>query len=161
MPPTAPEELIDAGTPATPTAAAELIEAGTPATPGAAATLVEIVRDAGSVLTITGTLNDGTAPVSFPPLPAIQEIAGRAAWGTGDYLMRWFDNLPPSGGWGLNSADGAWTASGGASPELATGWAPVSPSTGTPVLTRSGGTAAAELIESGTPASPDAPGELI
>lgn len=172
MPPTAPGELIDAGTPATPTEAAELIDAGTPATPGAAAALLASYP---AWMRITGTLNPNAT--GYLPFQGVDAATGRPVYSTTAGSIpatgRWTRIIyPPDGGiaWeiqhyanGLAGSLALWPASPGEeiTPDLATGWAPDGSETGTPVVTPHEAVSAAELIDGGTPSTPAAPGELI
>ena len=111
--------------------------------------------DAGAGLSVAGTLTDGTNPVVFPVLTRAPDFGGKSAWSddgdpvdgigfaSGDvYRVYWktatFED--PDAYWLALWTDGVtgagWkSTSDVASPELATGWTAVSPSTGTPVIT--------------------------
>jgi hypothetical protein len=91
-----------------------------------------------ATLVITGSLNDGTDPVVFPPLSLLAvRYDDRPAWGDGgDHLVRYYANLP-GGGWGITSTEGFWGSSGGGSavrPDLVAMWIPIDPATGIPSL---------------------------
>ena len=173
MPPTAPEELIDAGTPATPTAAAELIEAGTPATPTGAHSLV-VGAVASDYDMIVGGVT--TPDMSGPLLEWAEAQEGKAAYSTGAFespgdnpyvLIIWTESaggkwtIKKATGGVLNGTDIFTSAEDVATPDLVTTWTAGGAATGTPVVSASTVTAAEDLIDSGTPASPTAPGELI
>ena len=159
MPPTAPVELIDAGTPATPTAAVELIDAGTPATPTEA---VELVDGAGGLTSINGMRVSGsTSPTGAnSDFTETGTMSGRprynGIWG----YIEWTSVL-----WSIGNGTSRFESASphGALPSDVEVWTPVNGSTGTLAVTRLQilPLAAAELIDGGTPATPDAPGSLV
>jgi hypothetical protein len=116
-----------------------LFDSETPPVPVAPANLLAVAALTGSTLVITGALNDGDDPVVFPTLSAGPTVAGHPSWESGgDYQVRYFDNLPPSGGWSLSSPTATWSSVGGgadATPDLVDTWTPVGDATGTPVVT--------------------------
>jgi hypothetical protein len=106
------------------------------------------------VMIVTGTLTDGTDPVTFPVLPYMDIYNGKGEYYAdgGDYSINWQGSQFPEG-WALyksvygvisvwtSTADvatpdlvpsGAWNAT--TNPDA---WKPVSPATGTPVVTAS------------------------
>lgn len=82
-------------------------------------------------MTVTGTLTDGSDDVGFSPADLNGIVDGKPAYGT---VVGW----SISGYWIINDIDtGAeWrSTSDTLTPDLATGWTPVSPATGTPTVT--------------------------
>lgn len=175
MPPTAPGELIDGGSPATPDAPGELIDGGSPATPDAPGELLG-GSGAGPGVTISGTLD----PDVTGHVPYLGTVGGRplctndgngivpsdtahlrVSYATGRWRIDWY----ATGGSGPRTS---WRANTGTelTPDLASGWAPDAGSdiepTGAPAIAWSPPPAApGELIDGGTPATPTAPGSLL
>ena len=82
---------------------------------------------------VSGTLSDGVSPVTFPVLEFAGMVNDRPRYsGSGATLSR------PSSLWTLTrsgASTGVWTSSSDVyTPDLATGWTPQSPATGTPVI---------------------------
>jgi hypothetical protein len=167
MPPTAPGDLIDSGTPATPEEPGDLVAAGGVPTPDEP---LGLIVSRGDGLSITGTLTDGTNPLIMPDLLPVPDFSGRRAWSESGLPVTDEESGSSvywSGGiWQISYTDGEnltewWSIGDAPSPAEVEEWDPRGSATGQPVVTLEGATAAAELIDSGTPATPDAPGELV
>lgn len=166
MPPTAPVELIDAGTPATPTAAVELIDAGTPATPTEAGGLVDgaVTSDGMNGMRVSGSTSPIGINVDYNSVNNFgtpQTENGRTKYVVGiAYVIRWTGTL-----WSVEDSVARFQSASphGALPSDVAVWNAVNSSTGTLVVTRLQilPATAADLIDSGTPATPDAPGSLV
>lgn len=95
------------------------------------------------VMRVTGSLTNGTSPVTFPDLPAVTTVNGRPYYyklGAEEHEIVWTGTE-----WHLIdfTAGAEWRSSQNvAFPDLVTSWTPVSPATGTPTVAPHTATAA-------------------
>lgn len=99
------------------------------------------------IITITGSLtSNGTTPVEIPTLIRAGTLGLRPAYSDNGsqigYAWLMYYNSGPAQ-WSIRNSDGSvvWNAASGTDtlPQLATGWTPVSPATGTPAIEASRG----------------------
>lgn len=93
-----------------------------------------------AAITVTGTLtSDGTTPVVFPTLYYAGLSSGAPAYtDTGTQLTKQYVVWKNGGMWYLFdiATDANWQSGVEAlTPEAVTGWAPIAPATGTPIIT--------------------------
>ena len=160
------DPLIASDTPATPDAAVELIAAGTPATPTEAGSLVAggVVGDAINGMRVSGSTSPTNINTDFNERNAfgnVQTQNGRPKYIVGlAFAIEWTGTV-----WSVKDATSRWESASphGTLPSDVAVWTAVNGSTGTLSVTRLEirPAAAVELIDSGTPATPDAPGSLV
>ncbi len=167
MTPIAPGDIIAAGTPGAPAAAGGVIGSSSPGAPDAAGTLV---RQSPGRITVTGALTVDAVPVTFPALVRAPDYAGMPAWTDDGVAVE----IKESGQilyweapkwklfWDVGAVSGHWLSPENLmTPVGATSWTTHDGASGQPTVAATALSAAAELIGSGAPAAPDAPGSIV